>query len=299
MRSQQIRRANYCCWLGPAPAVALGIALVGVWQLPAWVFMWVLAFATFAGFKWLTYCEARVGGLVAPKLTRYLYLFCWPGMSLNEFARTTPSTQQAHSIPDWTAAAVKTLIGAGMVWFAVPRIPADAWLVRGWVGMVGIIMMLHFGIFHLLALSLQVCGFNARPSMQAPLLARSLADFWGRRWNTAFNVLADRYGFRLLTPRIGPRAALGVVFLASGLLHEVVITLPARTGYGLPTAYFALQAAGIFVERLPLFRSRPWLKRLFAWVVLVAPLGWLFPPVFVRNVMLPMLYAIGAAGNMS
>ena len=43
------------------------------------------------------------------------------------------------------------------------------------------------------------------------LLARSLADFWGRRWNTAFNVLADRYGFRRLAPRVGSRAALVVV----------------------------------------------------------------------------------------
>jgi hypothetical protein len=29
----------------------------------------------------------------------------------------------------------------------------------------------------------------------------------------------------------------------------------------------------------------------------VVPLGCLFPPVFVRNVMLPMLHAIGATGN--
>jgi alginate O-acetyltransferase complex protein AlgI len=130
--------------------------------------------------------------------------------------------------------------------------------------------------------------------MQAPLLARSLADFWGRRWNTAFNVLADRYGFRPLTPWIGPHSALGVVFLASGLIHELVITVPARGGYGLPTAYFALQAVGLFVERAPLIRRRPCLKRLFAWLVLLAPLGCLFPPVFVRNVILPMLHAIGA-----
>ena len=190
-----------------------------------------------------------------------------------------------------------TLLGAGLVWFAVPAISADAWLLRGWLGLVGIIMMLHFGTFHLLALALQTANLNARPNMQAPLLARSLADFWGRRWNTAFNVLADRYGFRPLTPRIGPRAALAVVFLASGLLHEAVITLPARGGYGLPTAYFALQAVGLFVERAPLIRRRPWLKRLFAWLVLLAPIGCLFPPVFVRNVMLPMLQAIGATGN--
>ena len=157
--------------------------------------------------------------------------------------------------------------------------------------------MLHFGTFHLLALALQAAGFNARPNMQAPLLARSLADFWGHRWNTGFNVLADRYGFRPLTPCIGPHAALAVVFLVSGLLHEVVITLPARGGYGLPTAYFALQAAGLFVERTQLIRRRPWLKRLFAWLVLLAPIGCLFPPVFVRNVILPMLEAFGATSH--
>jgi alginate O-acetyltransferase complex protein AlgI len=281
--------------LGPALTVAIGMVLVATWQPPAWVFMWVLAFAIFAGFKWLTYCEARVGGLAAPKLTRYLYLFCWPGMSLKEFARTT--IRQANSIPEWIAAAAKTLIGAGLVWCAVPAVPPDAWFLQGWVGMIGLIMMLHFGTFHLLALTLQAAGFNARPNMQSPLLARSLADFWGRRWNTAFNVLADRYGFRLLTPRIGTRAALGVVFLASGLLHEAVITVPERGGYGLPTAYFALQAVGILMERLPLFRHRPWLKRLLAWVVLIAPLGCLFPAVFVHNVILPMLNALGATPN--
>jgi len=163
--------------------------------------------------------------------------------------------------------------------------------------MVGIIMMLHFGTFHLLALALQAAGLNARANMQAPLLATSLADFWGRRWNTAFNVLADRYGFRPLTPRIGPRAALAVVFLGSGLLHEAVITLPARGGYGLPTAYFALQAAGLLIERAPLIRRRPWLKRLFTWLVLLPPIGCLFPPVFVRNVILPMLEAFGATSH--
>lgn len=265
---------------------------------PSWVFMWLMAFAIYAGFKWLSYRDAPARRLVVPAGTGTLYLLLWPGMSLKEFVKTPATKEQPSLLPAWLAPAAKTLVGAGLVWFAVPSIPPDLGLLRGWTGMVGIIMMLHFGTFHLLALALQAAGFNARPNMRAPLLARSLADFWGKRWNTAFNVLADRYGFRLLTPRIGPHAALAVVFLASGLLHEAVITLPARGGYGLPTAYFALQAAGIFLERLPLFRRRPWLKRLFAWVVLAVPLGCLFPPVFVRNVIMPMLHAIGATGNL-
>lgn len=74
--------------------------------------------------------------------------------------------------------------------------------------------------FLLLALALQAADLNARPNMQAPLLAQCVADFWGNRWNTAFNVLANRHGFRPLTPRIGPRAALVVVFIVTGLLHE-------------------------------------------------------------------------------
>ena len=297
MTTQQTNLASCTRFLGPVLAAAMVVVLMTAWHRPAWVFMWVMAFAIYAGFKWLTYREALVQGLAAPARTRVIYLLCWPGMSLKEFAGAPPAKEAGRSVPRWLAPTAKTLVGAGLVWFAVPAISADAWLLRGWLGMVGIIMMLHFGTFHLLALALQTANLNARPNMQAPLLARSLADFWGRRWNTAFNVLAERYGFRPLTPRIGPRAARAAVFLASGLLHEAVITLPARGGYGLPTAYFALQAVGLFVERVTLIRRRPWLKRLFAWLVLLAPIGCLFPPVFVRNVMLPMLQAIGATGN--
>ena len=115
MTSQQPHLAKYCRWLGPALAVATGIALLGVWQLPAWVFMWVLAFAIFAGFKWLTYCDARVGGLAAPKLTRFLYLFCWPGMSLKEFARTTAATQRAAAISPFPCSLIKAGTGCSVL----------------------------------------------------------------------------------------------------------------------------------------------------------------------------------------
>jgi predicted DCC family thiol-disulfide oxidoreductase YuxK len=289
------RRRAWYDWLPLVLFPALALAVRD--RVVPWVFMWLMAFAIYAGFKWFTYRDASTRRPFVPKRTRLLYLLLWPGMSLEEFAKAPPKKARTGLLPHWLAPAARTLLGAGLVWLLVPGLPVDAWLLRGWVGMIGIIMMLHFGTFHLLALALQTAGFNARPNMQHPTLARSLADFWGNRWNTAFSVLADRYGFRALTPRIGARAALAAVFLGSGLLHEAVITLPARGGYGLPTAYFALQAAGIFVERLAVLRQRPWLRRGFTWVMLIAPLGLLFPPVFSRNVMLPMLNAIGAAGN--
>ena len=84
------------------------------------------------------------------------------------------------------------------------------------------------------------------------------------------------------------------------LLNQVKLgrTPPARGGYGLPTAYFLLQAAGLIFERTRLVRwlglGGGWRGWLFTAVVTVGPLYWLFHPVFVRNVILPMLQAIGA-----
>ena len=161
--------------------------------------------------------------------------------------------------------------------------------------MIGLVLMLHFGVFHLLALGLQKAGFHAVPNMRSPLLSDSLADFWGRRWNTAFSTLANTYGFRPLGRLLGPRAAAIVVFLVSGLLHEVVITVPAGGGFGLPTLYFALQGLGLLAERHPFLRRHRLLRRLFAGMLLVGPVGCLFPPRFVHEVILPMLHALGAS----
>ena len=86
------------------------------------------------------------------------------------------------------------------------------------------------------------------------------------------------------------------VFLISGLVHEAVITLPAGGGHGGPTAYFLLQAAGLLAERTSAGRrlglGRGAVGRVFTFVVATAPLPLLFPPVFVREVILPMLQSL-------
>ena len=87
-------------------------------------------------------------------------------------------------------------------------------------------------------------------------------------------------------------------FLASGLMHELVISVPAGGGYGLPTGYFVLQGVGLASERSELGRllglGRGWRGWMFTALVTVGPAFWLFPPPFVHNVVLPMLGAIGA-----
>jgi hypothetical protein len=104
--------------------------------------------------------------------------------------------------------------------------------------------------------------------------------------------------FGPLARRLGPRIALISSFLLSGAVHELVISVPARGGYGLPTLYFALQGAGVLFERSRLGRMLGLGTGLKGWcfVALIAgpPAFFLFHPIFVRNVILPMLQAIGA-----
>jgi len=164
--------------------------------------------------------------------------------------------------------------------------------------MLGFILLAHFGVFRLTALSWQALGINAVPIMQAPLRSASLGELWGKRWNLAFRQLAHDF---ILTParqKIGIGWAGFLVFVVSGLIHDLLISLPARAGFGLPTFYFVVQGAGAAFERtkfgkgLGLHRGfRGWL---FTALVAAAPLFWLYHPPFVVRVILPFMRAIGA-----
>jgi D-alanyl-lipoteichoic acid acyltransferase DltB (MBOAT superfamily) len=158
--------------------------------------------------------------------------------------------------------------------------------------------MLHFGAFELLSLAWRRAGVRAAPLMQQPLRSTSLAELWGRRWNTAFHALVERSVFRPLRPIVGAAAATVSVFLLSGVLHELVISVPAHAGYGLPTLYFALQAVGVIVERTPAAKAvglgAGLRGRLFTAAIAGVPVFMLFPPSFVRAVVLPMLARVGA-----
>ena len=164
--------------------------------------------------------------------------------------------------------------------------------------MLGLIFLLHFGSFDLLARAWQAGGICAEPIMRSPILSQSLGEFWGKRWNLGFRQLSHDFLFRPALPKVGIAGATMLVFLASGLIHDLVISVPARAGYGLPTAYFLLQGLAALAERSAPAQAlglqsgiRGWL-----WTVLVtaAPAYCLFHPWFVMRVILPFLGAINA-----
>ena len=96
----------------------------------------------------------------------------------------------------------------------------------------------------------------------------------------------------------GARGALLAGFLISGLVHEVVISLPARAGFGLPTLFFLIQAGAILFERSAVGRrlglGQGATGRLFTLAALALPAYGLFHPPFVYGVILPFMGAIGA-----
>jgi D-alanyl-lipoteichoic acid acyltransferase DltB (MBOAT superfamily) len=164
--------------------------------------------------------------------------------------------------------------------------------------MVGLIFVLHFGTFHLLSWAWRMVGVDAKPLMNWPVASRSVSEFWGRRWNTAFRDLTHRFLFRPSSARLGPRLALGAGFVFSGLVHDLVISVPAGGGYGGPTLYFTIQGLGLLAERSRLGKrvglGGGWRGRLFAVVVLIGPAVLLFHPPFVVRVVVPFLEVLGA-----
>ena len=289
-------RANRASdWL-PLILLPIGV-LIFRDRMPAWVLMWTLAFALFLGCKWLTW-RPELRRVCGPRtITSLGYLVGWVGMDAREFFATQGKTIRSVRA-DRVGALVSIFFGGALLWGVVRWIPATYPLLMGWVGMVGVILLLHFGSFELLAVAWQKAGFNAIPLMREPLRATSLGDFWGRRWNAAFHSLVTQLVFRPLARRIGVESAMLSVFVISGFVHELVISVPARGGYGLPTAYFVTQGLGLMFERSRVGRvlglSKGWRGWLFTMALVAGPAFYLFPPPFVNHVILPMLNAIGA-----
>jgi alginate O-acetyltransferase complex protein AlgI len=265
-------------------------------RMPAWLFMWTLSFAIFAALKWMTWWTAHDRS-AAGAGRALAYLIAWPGMDAEAFLDGSQRPIQPHG-KEWCWALAKTAFGFVLLWVVARRIPAEQTLLRGWIGLFGLILLLHFGSFHLIALFWQTMGIDAQPIMSKPILSRTLSEFWGRRWNLGFRQLGHEFIFRPLHRRIGVAAAGLAVFVASGLIHDLVISFPARGGYGLPTGYFLLQGLGVTLERSH-FGAKIGLQaglraRIFAIVVTAAPAFWLFHPLFVQRVILPFLQAVGA-----
>ncbi len=278
-----------CLLLFPTAAL-LAAADLSPWQAMCW-----LTVATLAG------CKAATWTLVDPRLAdgsrRLGYWLAWPGMDPVAFLLSPKRADLRPTARQWLEAALLSLLGATLIW-GVVRLVSWSPAMAAWVAMAGLIFLGHFGLLELLSCAWRESGIHARPLMDHPWQAANLADFWGRRWNTAFRDLAYRLVLLPVTRRFGAAAAMAAVFLFSGLVHDFVISVSARGGYGLPTLYFVIQGVATLLQRSRLSKrlgiDAGWRGWALTMLVVFAPAGLLFHAAWRNNVILPFMDAIGA-----
>lgn len=263
---------------------------------PRWALMWLLAFAIYVGCKWLTWRRTPSD---APWWVQAGYLLAWPGLDARSFLAYPAKRIDKPRAAQWAHSVTNIALGLTLFCGYARWSPDSTTWVIGFFGMVGVLLTLHFGLFLLLSCLWRRAGVDAKPLMDYPSRSVSLSEFWGKRWNRAFRDLTHRFLFAPLTAWFGPRMAIFGGFIFSGLVHDLVISLPAGGGYGLPTLYFAIQGAGLLLERR-LNRKFRWARqkyfgRIFTLAIVAGPVRLLVHEPFVQQVVVPFMQALSAA----
>jgi len=244
-------------------------------------------------------------GTVSCKPTRsgtFFWFAAWAGLDPIAFFGTANKGQGSGRVDFpigaelWYssfAALLKITIGFALLTLVAPRLITVSQLLAGWVGMVGIVLLLHCGIIHLMAIVWNVLGRPVKPIMNSPLLATTVSEFWGKRWNLAFRDYAHVCIFGPLVKKTNGPTAVLAGFLFSGVVHDLAISVPAGGGYGWPTLYFALQGIALLFERrlkkTGVLLSNRWTGRFWTSLWVAGPVMLLFHQPFVLNVIVPIV----------
>jgi D-alanyl-lipoteichoic acid acyltransferase DltB (MBOAT superfamily) len=100
---------------------------------------------------------------------------------------------------------------------------------------------LNLGLWRLLGLRAR------RPVADNILLSRTPADFW-RRWSWPIHLWLYRYVYQPCGGRRRHVRAVLVVFLVSGLLHEILAAVAIGRVTGHQTLYFMISAIGVLAS---------------------------------------------------
>ena len=93
---------------------------------------------------------------------------------------------------------------------------------------------------------------------RAPILSRSVQEFWGERWNLAVGEWLNRHCFLPLARRRRPLLGVALAFLTSAAIHFWFVFVPLGAALaGVISAFFLLQAALVVLERVIQVRRWP------------------------------------------
>jgi alginate O-acetyltransferase complex protein AlgI len=210
-----------------------------------------------------------------PLLPRLAFTLAWFGMNPRVFER-----RRSGPLPGGGALLARGLRNAAAGAVLVFSAHALGGVAGALLLMAGFSLIVHFGVFHALAALWRSRGRPCHALFAAPWRASTLHEFWTRRWNIGFAEMTALLVQRPVASRAGAESARVASFAFSGLLHELAISVPVRAGYGLPMAYFVLQALAAKKRG----HGRWWT---LCWVLLPAPL--VFHPWFVAGVVMPLI----------
>jgi alginate O-acetyltransferase complex protein AlgI len=282
-------------------ALAAGVVAAQLLTLgdPPGFRMIALVVAGFAGAKTLVATESSIAGERLPFLRWIAFAWLWFGMRVSMVSgdrRPRDSAGRHLRLgATWITLGVASVLGAHQLW----RSTGSPWAATPLI-MVGFSFVFHFGGLNLCTGLWRAFGFDAYPLFRSPQKSQSLGEFWARRWNVGFSemtaiAVSRRFGRPAAGTSARPAlirgAAILLGFLFSGALHEMAISLPVMSGWGLPTAYFLLHGVLVLAEEALRRAGRPLrgaVGRTWTFFWLIAPLPALFHPNFVREVLWPM-----------
>lgn len=208
------------------------------------------------------------------------------------FASPTPSTAsffKMKRIPRGSALRVaKPIIRSALVWgfftviawtlyFKFVRDREMSMLLRSYFATMPL-YLLSETLSALFQLSWIPAGYDFPTIHRHPILAGSVSEFWGKRWNTW---VADWLRQMIFVPmRNRPVFALFVAFGFSGLLHEFIINVPLEALHGVNNLgsmmiFFPLQAVGIVIEKR-IGAGHAVLQRALVWLIIFVPAPLIF-----------------------
>jgi hypothetical protein len=236
------------------------------WQITAYYLMALFAFVSIA--KGVSVLLSA--GSVKERLT---FLSIAPALSTDTWKARRAAGKHDYRWSVACAVIVFPMLGAVYLWF--PSAIALSWLpwaARAYLAIVPLWLLTEaVGVVNRLAFL--SAGILIPPIHDRPWRSRSLAEFWGRRWNLLFGDWFRQVIFRPLRRR--PFLATWLAFGFSGALHEWLVNLPLRVVFGTNLfgsmmLYFLLQAGGIVLERQCLRHDPGW-NRFFLWAVVIGP----------------------------
>jgi hypothetical protein len=199
--------------------------------------------------------------------------FLFPPFSTETLKRRTPATLEKIKQTFLKAFAVGIgLVASYFLFYKLSGELQQSTLMRSYLAIIPFYLWSEMGSLATQLIYLPT-GYLCPSSLENPLKSKSLSEFWGRRWNTWCE---DWLRQVIYTPLRSHRfLAILIVFLFTGLTHELLINLPTfliiqKNLFGSMIAYFIFQAAGLSLDKT-LIKNHAKIQRIFLWVVVLIP----------------------------